>query len=78
MKRRGMPYLQLSQVLWPLVDVHASETDANSAGRDDDDAVASLLKLDGSVDDEGQDGQQRLMRLFIDDGACACQGRDSC
>lgn len=43
-------------MLWSPLDVHAAETDANGAGRDDDDLVAIFPQLDGSLYDEGEDG----------------------
>lgn len=58
-------------MLWPLVDTHAAETDADGPRGDDDDPVAIFPQLDGRVNDEGQGGQQRLMRLLVDDGARA-------
>ena len=75
----GCEGLQLRQVLGPLLDVHPAQADADSAGRDDDDFVAILSQLDGRLDDGRQDGEQRLMALFVDDGARAwvcqpCQG----
>ena len=62
-------YLQLGQVLWPLLDVHPPQADADGAGRDDDDLVAILSQLHGRLDDGRQDGEERLMALFVDDGA---------
>lgn len=67
----GGTYLQLSEVLGATLNVHASQTDANSARRHNDDAVAILAQLNGGVDDEGKDGQKRLMRLFVDNGTGA-------
>lgn len=74
---RGMQtYLQLGEMFRPLVDIHASKTDADGTGRHDDDTVARLLQLDGSVHNKGQDGQERLVCLFIHNRACAWERRD--
>lgn len=54
-------------MFWSLVDIHPAQANTNGSGGDDDDSVACLLKLDRGVHDQGQDGQQGLMRLFIDD-----------
>lgn len=68
---RPEAYLQLGEVLGLLVDVHATQTDANGTRRDNDDAVARLLQLDGRVDNEGEDWQEGLMGFFVDNGARA-------
>ena len=62
-------YLQLSEMLGSLLDVHAAEAYTNGTRGDKNDPVTRLPKLDGSVHDQGQDGQQGLMCLFINNGA---------
>lgn len=66
--------LQLGQVLGALLRVHAAEADANGAGRDDDDAVAIGAEGVCCLDDEREVGEQRLMRLLVDDGRCSWEG----
>ena len=61
--------LQLRQVLWPPVDVHPAQADANGARRDDDDLVAILPQLHRRFHYRRQDGEEGLVGLFVDDGA---------
>lgn len=65
----GRQGLKRRQVLWSVIHLHPQQADADGAGRHDDDAVAILSQLDGRLDDERQDGQQRLVRGLVDDGA---------
>jgi len=60
-------------VLGPLGQVHAAEGHANGARGDEHDAVAIGEQLDGGLDNDGEDGEQRLVRVFGDDGAGAWQ-----
>lgn len=68
----GSEGLELGKVLGPALDVHASETNTDGARRDDDDTVALLSELDCRVDDQRQNGQKRLMSLFVHNGTCSC------
>lgn len=61
-------------MLGTAINVHASQTNANGTGRDDDDSVAFLAKLDSGIDNQGQDRQERLMSLFVDNRTSACDG----
>lgn len=61
-------YLEGGQTLRPLVHVHMPHADADGAGRDDDDSVAIFTELDSRLNDDGEDGQVRLTRLFIHNG----------
>lgn len=65
-------YLQLREVLRPLLGVHAAQADADGAGGDDDDLVAILAQPHGGLDDEGEDREERLVALLVDDGAGPC------
>lgn len=67
-----MAYLQLSQVLWSFVNPHAPKSNPNGPRGDNDHPVALFSQLDRRVNDESQDGEQRLVSFFIDDGACPC------
>ncbi len=67
----GSSYLKLGEMLGTAINVHAPQTNANGAGRDNDDSMAFLAKLDGGIDDQGQDRQERLMSLFVHNGTCA-------
>lgn len=64
--------LQLGEVLGPLVLLHATEADADGAGRDEDDAVAILAQLVGGLDDEREVGEEGLVGLLVHYGACSC------
>ncbi len=68
-KREREPYLQLGEMLWSLLDVHPPQANADGARRDDDDLVAIFPQLHGGLDDGREDGKERLMALFVDDGA---------
>ena len=76
-RKHHVTHLQLCQMLWPLVNVHAAQANANSSRGDDDDPVAIFAQLASRVDDERQNGQQRLMRLFVHNGARAYARRSA-
>lgn len=65
----GSEGLQLGEVLWTVLYVHAAQTDANGTGRDDDDAVALLAEAHGGLDDLGEGGNERLMTDSVDNRA---------
>lgn len=64
--------LELSEVLGATLNVHAAETNSDGARGDNDDTVAFLPELDCRIDDQRQNGQKRLMSLFVHNGTCAC------
>jgi hypothetical protein len=53
-------------MLGALLHVHTTQANANGTGRNNADAMAIFPQLHRRVDDEGENGQQRLMCLFID------------
>jgi hypothetical protein len=53
-------------MLWSLVDIHTPETNADSARGYDDDLVTLLPQLDSRLHNQGEDGEERLMALFVD------------
>jgi hypothetical protein len=55
-----------------LLEVHPAEADANSAGRDNDNAVAILVQLYGGFDYERKNGEEGLVCLLVDDATRAC------
>ena len=65
-------HLSSSQGFRPLVDLHPSQTHANGPRGDNDNFVAIFDKSDDSLDDEGQDGEEGLVRFFMNDRACTC------
>lgn len=67
----GSQGLELGNMFWTLLPLHAPHADANGAGRNDDDAVAIFPQLVGSLNYEGQVGKERLVGLFIYDGTGA-------
>lgn len=69
--RGEQTHLDVRQMLWLLEHIHAAQANANGAGGDDDHLVPVIVQLDGRLDDERQDGEERLARLLVDDGACA-------
>jgi hypothetical protein len=60
-------HLQLSEMLWSFLDVHASETNADGPRGNDDYLVSILSQLHCRVDDESENRQQRLMCHFVND-----------
>jgi hypothetical protein len=62
-------HLQSGDMLWPLLDIHPPQPDADGARRDDDDLVAILPQPHCRFHYRRQDGEEGLMRLFVDDGA---------
>ncbi len=71
----GSEGLELSEVLGAALNVHAAETNADGSRGDNDHAVAFLPELDCRVDDQRQDGQKRLMSLFVHNGTRSCKQR---
>lgn len=68
----GSEGLELGNMFWPLVLLHAPQADANGAGRDNDDSVAIFLEFVGSLDYEGQVGEEGLVSLLINYGTGSC------
>jgi hypothetical protein len=66
-----MAYLELSKMLGTLVHLHSLEPNTNCSRGDNDNSVAILSELEGSVHDQGKNGQERFVCVFIHDGACA-------
>ena len=60
--------LYLWEVFRPSFKVHSAEANANGARGDEDNAVAIFVQLHSGLDNDGQDGQQRLVRLLVDNG----------
>ncbi len=74
-------YLQFRYVLWPLLNIHPPEPDANSTRRDDDDLVPIFPQLHSRFHNRRQDGEQGLMCLFVYNGAGSwreCQSHAVC
>lgn len=67
----GSQCLDLWEVLWPAFHVHVAESDTNGARRDDDDLVSIFLQFARRFDNCAQDGEEGLMRLFVDNGRSA-------
>jgi hypothetical protein len=55
-------------MFWSLINIHPPQTNANGAGRHNDDPMAILPQLDGCLYYRGQDGKEWLMALFIHNG----------
>lgn len=68
----GSEGLELGKMFRPLVLLHAPQADANGAGRDNDDSVAIFLEFVGSLDYEGQVGEEGLVSLLINYGTGSC------
>lgn len=68
----GSQGLELSHMFWPLLPLHAPHADANGARRDDDDSVAIFPEPVGSLDYEGQVGEEWLVSLLIYNGTSPC------
>ena len=58
-------------MFWSFLHVHPPQSHANGARRDNDDSVAVIPKSYGILDNQGKDGQKRLMSDLVDYGACA-------
>jgi len=63
------PNLDLREVLGPLRDIHPLESDSNGTGRHNGHSVAIVAKLDGSLGNQGKNGEDGLVRLLIHDRA---------
>lgn len=61
-------------MFWPLVPLHAPQAHADGAGRDNDDSVAIFPEFVGSLNYEGQVGEEGLVSLLIyyGTGSCIC------
>jgi hypothetical protein len=53
-------------MFWSLRQIHPPQPNGNGAGRDDDHSMAIIAELDCSLDDQGKDGENGLVRLLID------------
>lgn len=67
----GSQGLELREVLWPLVLLHAAQADADGAGGDDDHAVAIFTQLVCGLDYEREVGEKRLVGLLVHYGTCS-------
>lgn len=70
----GSEGLELGNMFWSLVPLHAPHADANGARRDKDDPVTIFPEFVGSLDYERQVGEQGLVSLLIyyGTGSCIC------
>ena len=62
---RGL-YLYARQILWTFIDVHPPQPHSHSSGRDEDYIVAFATEFSSGFDDQGQDRQDGLVRLLVD------------
>jgi hypothetical protein len=49
--------------------IHSPEPDGNGAGRDNDHSMAIVAELDRSLNNEGENRENGLVSLLIDNGA---------
>jgi hypothetical protein len=49
--------------------IHSPEPDSNGAGRDNDHSMAIVAELDRSLNNEGENRENRLVSVLIDNGA---------
>lgn len=68
----GSKGLELGNMFWPLVPLHAPHADADGPGRDNDDSVAIFPEFVGSLNYEGQVGEEGLVSLLIYYGTRSC------
>ena len=64
----GSEGLHLWKVFRPPVEVHSAEAHANGAGGDEDHAVSILVEFDRGLNNHAENRENRLVRLFIDNG----------
>lgn len=70
----GRQSLHLREMFRTSRKAHGTEGCSDGTGRDNDHFVAILPQGDGSLDDEGEDGEERLVGFLVDYGGCSWWG----